>query len=77
VLVIDDHPLLPVANDIRVALGRLADRLAAMGASVARSSPVVPDLAESARLHTRMARNLVAVGRHRNSSRRCATRSLG
>lgn len=63
VLVIDDHPLLPVANDIRVALGRLADRLAAMGASVARSSPLVPDLAESARLHTRMVRNIVAFGR--------------
>lgn len=63
VLVIDDHPLLPVANDIRVALGRLADRLVAMGASVARSSPLVPDLAESARLHTRMVRNIVALGR--------------
>lgn len=63
VLVIDDHPLLPVANDIRVALGRLADRLAAMGASVARSSPLVPDLAESARLHTRMVRNIVGFGR--------------
>ena len=62
VLVIDDHPLLPVASEIRDALSRLADRLAAMGASVARSSPLLPDLAESARLHTRMVRNLIAFG---------------
>lgn len=62
VLVVDDHPLLPVASEIRDALGRLADRLGAMGASVARSSPLLPDLAESARLHTSMVRNLVAFG---------------
>jgi len=63
VLVIDDHPLLPVASEIRAALGRLADRLGAMGASVARSSLILPDLAESARLHTRMVRNFAAFGR--------------
>ena len=62
VLVVDDHPLLPVASEIRDALGRLADRLAAMGASVARSSPLLPDLAESARVHTSMVRNLIAFG---------------
>jgi amidase len=63
VLVIDDHPLLPVASEIRAALGGLADRLGTMGASVARSSPLLPDLAESARLHTRMVRNFNAFGR--------------
>ncbi|MCC8952847.1 amidase [Bradyrhizobium sp. Pear77] len=63
VLVLDSHPLLPVASDIRDALDRLAGRLTATGAIVARSSSLVPDLAESARLHTRMVRNFTAFGR--------------
>lgn len=63
VLVIDDHPLLPVASDIRGALGQLADRLVKVGTSVTRGTPLLPDLAESARLHTRMVRNFVALGR--------------
>ena len=63
VLVLDDHPLMPVATDIRAALDRLANRLAATGAVVKRSSPLLPDLANSARLHTRMVRNFVAFGR--------------
>jgi amidase len=63
VLVIDSHPLLPVEGEIRTALDQLANRLAAFGAKVARSSPLLPDLAESARLHTRMVRNFVAFGR--------------
>jgi amidase len=63
VLVIDDHPLLPVAGEIRGALDELAKRLTRSGASVARSSPLLPDLAESARLHTRTTRNVAAFGR--------------
>jgi amidase len=63
VLVLDTHPLLPVAVAIRAALDRLAGRLAAAGAAVARSSPLLPDLAASARLHTRMVRNFGAFGR--------------
>jgi amidase len=63
VLVIDDHPLLPVAGEIRGALDQLANRLGKTGATVARSSKLLPDLAESARLHTRMVRNVVNFGR--------------
>ena len=63
VLVLDSHPLLPVASEIRAALDQLAGRLSATGAKVARSSSLLPDLAESARLHTRMVRNFVAFGR--------------
>lgn len=63
VLVLDSHPLLPVAGEIRAALDQLASRLAKAGANVARSSSLVPDLAESARLHTRMVRNFGAFGR--------------
>lgn len=63
VLVIDSHPLLPVASDIRAALDQLAGRLTAAGATVARSSALLPDLAESARLHTKLVRNVVNFGR--------------
>jgi amidase len=62
-LVIDSHPLLPVASDIRAALDQLAGRLTAAGATVARSSALLPDLAESARLHTKLVRNVVNFGR--------------
>src|SRR5690348_7031812 len=62
-LVLDSHPLLPVASEIRAVLDRLANRLATAGAQVARSSSLLPDLAESARLHTRMVRNFGAFGR--------------
>ena len=63
VLVVDSHPLLPVAGEIRGALDQLAGRLTVTGAMVARSSTLLPDLAESARLHTRMIRNIVNFGR--------------
>lgn len=63
VLVLDTHPLLPVAQEIRVTIDQLANRLAATGATVARSSSLLPDLAESARLHTRLVRNFAAFGR--------------
>ena len=62
VLVVDTHPLLPVAA-IYGELDRLAGRLTAAGAAVARSSALLPDLAEAARLHTRMVRNVVNFGR--------------
>ncbi|MBT1508937.1 amidase [Bradyrhizobium sp. SRL28] len=63
VLMLDSHPLLPVASEIHAALDQLAGKLSATGAKVARSSSLLPDLAESARLHTRMVRNFVAFGR--------------
>lgn len=63
VLVIDSHPLLRVASDIRTALDQLAGRVTAAGVTVARSSALLPDLAESARLHTRLVRNVVNFGR--------------
>jgi amidase len=62
VLVIDDHPLLPVASDIRTALDQLAGRLGKAGATVARSSKLLPDLAESGTLHTKMVRNFLSFG---------------
>jgi amidase len=51
VLVIDQHPLLPTDNAVRIALERLADNLAKAGAKVARASPLVPDLALQGRTY--------------------------
>lgn len=63
VLVVDAHPLLPVSAAVRGALDRLANRLRGAGVTVAHSSSLLPDLAEAARLHTRMIRNVVNFGR--------------
>jgi amidase len=48
VLVIDTHPLLPTAESVRAALDRFAKKVAGTGAKVARSSPLLPDLARGA-----------------------------
>ncbi len=63
VLVVDTHPLLASSAAVRGAVDRLGSRLSAMGVAVARSSALLPDLAASARLHTRMIRNVVNFGR--------------
>jgi amidase len=54
VLVVDTHPLCPTAASVQSALDQLADRLGRAGASVARASPLLPDLAEIARLHVEL-----------------------
>jgi len=51
VLVIDTHPLLPTAQAVRAALGRLTERLAHAGCKLAQTSPLLPDLAAMARLY--------------------------
>jgi len=54
VLVIDTHPLMPTALAVRAALDRLAEKLIRQGAHVARTSPLLPDLAEATRLHQKL-----------------------
>jgi hypothetical protein len=54
VLVVDTHPLCPTAASVRNALDQLADRLSRAGAKVARASPLLPDLAEAARVHFKL-----------------------
>jgi len=51
VLVIDTHPLFPTSKQVQATLGTLADRLEKAGAKVARSSPLLPDLALTARTY--------------------------
>jgi amidase len=54
VLVIDEHPSLPTAHAVRAALRQLAERLAKAGVKVAHTSPLLPDLGESAKLYMRL-----------------------
>jgi amidase len=51
VLIVDTHPLLPTAQSIRTAIDRFAEKLEKAGAKVARSSPLLPDLAQTARTY--------------------------
>jgi len=60
VLVLDDHPLLPVASEIRAAIETLAGQLAKAGVAVTRQSPLLPDLAASSRLYMRMLLSFLA-----------------
>jgi amidase len=54
VLLLDTHPSIPTAASVRGALEGLAERLQRMGTKVARTSPLVPDLAHAARIYTRL-----------------------
>lgn len=54
VLVIESHPLIPTSAVVRAKIDRFAGRLTGAGATVARESPLLPDLADAARLYCRM-----------------------
>jgi amidase len=54
VLVVDTHPLLPTATTVRTALDRLSQRLVKAGVNVGHTSPLLPDLANSARVYMRL-----------------------
>jgi len=54
VLVVDTHPLLPTAATVRTALDRLSQLLVKAGVKVGHESPLLPDLAGSARLFMRL-----------------------
>jgi len=54
VLLIDTHPLMPTAAAVREALDRVGQKLGQAGATVSRTSSLLPDLAEAARLHQKL-----------------------
>jgi amidase len=60
VLVIDTHPLIPTASAVRAALDRLTEHLSKAGVKIARASPLLPDLAEAARIYTRLLSSIFA-----------------
>ncbi len=63
VLLIDTHPLGATAEVIRTALARLGERLGKEGATVARASPLLPDLAEATRNYMRLLGPVMTQGR--------------
>jgi amidase len=63
VLVVDMHPLLPTAGEVRSAIHRLSDRLTKAGTKVANTSPLLPDLAEIARLYQQLVFSFSQAGR--------------
>ena len=50
--ILTEHPLLPTAGSVRAALDEIANRLARRGVKVARTSPLLPDLARIGRVFT-------------------------
>lgn len=54
VLVIDSHPLMPTSDVVRTAIARLAERVARLGARVAHSSTLLPNLTDSAGLYMKL-----------------------
>lgn len=54
VLVIDQHPSLPTAHAVSAAVGELAGQIAKAGAKVAHTSPLLPDLGDTAKLYMRL-----------------------
>jgi amidase len=60
ILVIDTHPLVPTSNTLRASLNRLSDQLTKAGANVAHGSPSLPDLAEQARVYSRLVLGVVS-----------------
>ncbi|KAA8889241.1 amidase [Nocardia colli] len=51
VLIIEDHPLIPTGSAVRAGVNRVAEALVNEGARVERHSPLLPDLAEAAKLY--------------------------
>ncbi|MFC4065776.1 amidase [Actinoplanes subglobosus] len=60
VLVLGEHPLVPVSSEVRAAIDELAAGLEASGATVLRRTPHLPDLAEGARSYMRLLQSTLA-----------------
>jgi amidase len=54
VLFIAEHPLLPTSPEVGASLELLAKQLASAGVAVKRETPLLPDLAASARLYAKL-----------------------
>lgn len=61
VLVLDSYPQLPTAGSVRTAIDRLAERLARAGATVARTSPLLPNLVLAAQTYMQLLSGTFAV----------------
>jgi len=62
VLVLDSHPLCVTGVEIRDAMERLADWLSRHGATVGRSSPLLPDFAAAQRAYSVLVTSIFSLG---------------
>jgi len=62
ILILDSHPLAPVATPIAEALDRLADNLRTLGVAVERDSDLLPDLEAQQRNYMKMLNITIARG---------------
>lgn len=53
-IIIDEHPLMPVAADMRAAFEILVQQLVKAGVKISRDVRLVPDLAEAGRLYVKL-----------------------
>ncbi len=77
VLVIDSHPLAPTGHAVKAALARLSERLVRVGGTVAHESPLLPDLANSARLFSRLLSAYWGAGATRRAYSRLRAEAAG
>ena len=61
VLFIAEHPLLPTSPEVGASLEHLAKQLTAAGVDVKRETPLLPDLAASARLYVKLLNAVLSV----------------
>lgn len=54
VLVVDEHPLCPTANNVKSALNDMAERLAKAGCTILRESATLPDLGLTGRVYRKL-----------------------
>lgn len=59
ILVLDQHPLLPTAERVRSAIERIASGLAKTGATVERTSPLLPNLAQAGRIYVKLLMSVI------------------
>jgi len=62
VLILDEHPLLPLSSEVRSAVQHFGDDLRRIGCSVANSSPLLPDLEVLADTFTQLLMSAIGVG---------------
>ena len=53
-IILDEHPLMPAAADMRAAIDTFARRLVKAGVKVSRDARLVPDLAQAGRLYVKL-----------------------
>jgi len=62
VLLLDEHPLLPLSEEVHAALARLGGQLQRLGCKVERSSPQLPDLKVIAHTFTQLLMSYIGAG---------------